>query len=122
MAGYNRKEKKYNNEHNEEAAPDQPFRHRSKSGHHQLPFPFPDSAIAAISSWAVSEPGNSLIKESLFITRYRSQTLINSSTSEETSSTPHPWLAISTICLIISLLPLTSSPRVGSPMRNTRAF
>ena len=75
MAGYNRKEKKYNNEHNEEAAPDQPFRHRSKSGHHQLPFPFPDSAIAAISSWAEAEPGNSLIKEPLFITRYRSQTL-----------------------------------------------
>src|SRR5260370_9576783 len=122
MAGYNRKEKKYNYEHDEEAAPDQPFRHRSKSGHPQLPLPSPDSAIAAISSWAEAEPGNSLIKEPLFITRYRSQTLINSSSSEDTSSTPHPLLARSTISLIISLLALTSSPRVGSSRRNKRVF
>src|SRR5260370_4257931 len=122
MAGYNRKEKKYNYEHDEEAAPEQVYRNRSKSGHHQLPLPVPDSAIAAISSWAEAEPGNSLIKEPLFITRYRSQTLINSSSSEDTSSTPHPLLERSTISLIISLLALTSSPRVGSSRRNKRGF
>src|SRR6202008_2813443 len=122
MTSYNGEEQKNDNKHNEEAPSDQEFRNCSRSPHDRLPFPSLTSAIAAISSPAEAEPGNSLIKEPRFIIRYRSQTLINSSSSEDTSSTPQPLLARSTIKFIISLLALTSSPRVGSSRIKSRGF